>query len=248
MQAVALRRVIYAPDQRPGLVSYRLGPAKLYLDDIEAIYQLLLNTGQHGVAELDEATDLDKRSVEKQSSVQITAGEAIADLPEDLRDAKPRELKRVSLALKSPAVVVELGYLIARVSALRSCAAGRAAAEGIRDYVNSRVRPYSGFWFVRGTHDVIMLTAAVLLAAGYIAAKGVRTGGQTAILVVGLLIIYLSFGFLGSRKFGSVRVIPRRESESRGLSSETRKQLIIALVSAVVLGVLGFWAGRYSGH
>lgn len=48
------------------------------------------------------------------------------------------------------------------------------------------------------------------------------------------------------------RDIPRRESESRGLSRETRKQIAVgligAIVGAVILAVAGLWAGLYVHH
>jgi cytochrome bd-type quinol oxidase subunit 2 len=40
-----------------------------------------------------------------------------------------------------------------------------------------------------------------------------------------------------------VRVLPSWRKEGRRLSAQTRRELLIAIASAVVIGVLGFWAG-----
>jgi hypothetical protein len=43
---MALHRVIKISPESPGLVNYRLGPSKLYLDDIDLIYQELLKAAE----------------------------------------------------------------------------------------------------------------------------------------------------------------------------------------------------------
>jgi hypothetical protein len=249
MQAVALRRVIHTPSQRPGLVIYRLGPAKLYLDDIDLIHQTLRRVGEERCKELPPGETLST------AVVSITAGEATADVAEDLSEARPEELRKVRISLGLPLVVVQLGYpASASVSALASDADGLAAAQGIRDYVNSRSRWHSRLRPIRRPGDVLILIIALVIS---LLLRPPNVGLQyrlqaVAVTLTAVLVTLTGLNFFASYRAGSVRVIARKQSESRGLSADTRKQLLIglagAIVGAAILGVLGFWAGLYSGH
>ena len=94
---MALHREIKVNTDEVGLVTSRLGPAKLYLDDIQTIYDVLFKT-------------VDKKlripGILKRPSVVITAGEAIADLPNDLQEATRDELREVKITLNEPLITV----------------------------------------------------------------------------------------------------------------------------------------------
>jgi hypothetical protein len=155
---MTLRRTINIGDKTAGLITFPRGPSKLYLDDIELIYQTLINA----------AEERGKNSESGQvAPVAIYAGEAVADSPEDLREARPEELKRVRIALNDPVVTVDLWRpSLADVSAVGSDSDGSALAVGIRDFVNQRRSLRHGFRWFTGRSDVDIFLGTLLLASG----------------------------------------------------------------------------------
>ena len=84
---MALHREIKALSNEPGLITNRLGPAKLYLDDIQTIYDALNNAANEKPARLWQEWRRNSLSDGIETSpVVITAGEAIANEPDDLRE------------------------------------------------------------------------------------------------------------------------------------------------------------------
>jgi hypothetical protein len=242
---MALRRVIYPPGQRPGFSTFRLGPAKLYIDDIEVIHKTLLEAAEKRKPELAEG---------ESASVVITAGEATADVPDDLSEARVEELRRIRLTLNNPVIVVELCYpLQSRVSAMDSDADGRAVAEGIRDYVNGRSRWYSGLRPVRSLWDGLMLVGGLGIVVGFlIQAQSLGSWLAYLLFVFGAIVVLSSANCYLAYRHGAIRIISRRERENRSLSVEARRQLAIAIVGAIagalILGVAGLWAGMFVLH
>jgi hypothetical protein len=239
---MALRRVIKTQSQDSGFVRYTLGPAKAYLDDVQSIAEALLAAAQ-------------KRAKDSEANepvqVLIAAGEAIADEPSDLRDARPEELQRARIAIKDPLISVDLWKRGASVSTVSSDVEGQELAVGIKEFVNRRRSPRAAIFLTGGVYSILTLVSGVAIAIGLLvqAHKLWPLSAGLAIFAFGL--IFGSNGFFAYR-YGSVHLIPRRESEMRGLSSEMRKQLIIALISAIVGGVIvglaSLWAGVYVHH
>jgi hypothetical protein len=133
---VALRREIKIQPQDASLVRYRLGPARIYLDDVQAIYETILKETHKRVQDSE-----DGKSIE----IFIRAGsDASAESPDDLRDAKPEELRRVRIGTSRPPILVELGLDSADVSA--SDPEGKDLVAGIRNYVNRRRSGWAVFY------------------------------------------------------------------------------------------------------
>ena len=143
---MALRREIKLQTEDAGLTRYRLGPAKVYLDDLQLIYETL--------AEANEETDDSAEG--KAAPVTITAGEASADLPEDLVDAKPEELQHVRLTIKNPAITVSLSRRYASIYVNSSNRGSVELANGIRNFINHRksFRAAVYFWGIPRSHGV----------------------------------------------------------------------------------------------
>jgi len=185
-------------------------------------------------------------------SIIIKAGEAYADLPDDLRDAKPEELHRVRIVTRRPAIMVDLKQRNANV--WTSDPDAKDLAAGIRDFVNRR-RSFWGTFFSWERSEVILvlltLGLAIIATVGGTQTKpkewfpGLITGALAMIAILGL-ISWTRY------RIGAIQLIPRRESEIRRLGGETRKQLWIALISTIVGGVIvglaGLWAGLYVHH
>jgi hypothetical protein len=79
-----------------------------------------------------------------------------------------------------------------------------------------------------------------------------RPDMDTGITCLVVPLVLASIDWFFAYRLGSVRVIPYRENEARGLSSDTRKQLVIALIAAIsggiVVALAGLWAGLYVHH
>jgi hypothetical protein len=250
---MALRREIKTQAQSLGIISYDLGPAKIFLDDVQLIYDTLFVAASKRAESSQrnkEDSTVTQDSQEKEISVAISAGEAKADLPDDLRDANPEELERVRIAIKDPLVSVDLWRQYADVSAESSDPEATALAVGIRDFVNNKRSLRSAFHFW-GRKEIAFFMIALGLSIG-VSAFGWKSWRTNVIFVPSILAVIVGVNCWFAYRFGSVHVIPRRESEVRGLSSETRKQVAIALISAimgaVILGLAGFWAGLYVHH
>jgi hypothetical protein len=241
-----LRRSIkieFEPED-PGLVHYRLGPSKLYLDDVNLIYETLI------AASKERAGDGNSPA-----PVVITAGEATADSPEDLRDATSKELKKVTVGLDDPLLFVELWATHAGVTAKAADREGKALATGIRDYIKSRrtlsaIRPSGGFWnllivagcIIFNLFIGINIAHQVGIPLNQIALKITALG-----LIEGIAILLIRMAI--TYRVGAARIMPRLQNEVRGFTSERRTQLAVALasavVSAVLLGLAGLWAGVF---
>lgn len=228
----------------PGLVRYRLGPSKLYLDDVNLIYETLV------AASKERAGDGNSPA-----PVVITAGEATADSPEDLRDATPKELRKVTIALDNPLLFVELWATYAGATAKSADREGKALAMGIRQHIKSRrtlsaIRPSGGFWNLLIVAGCIILNLSVVIDVANQAGIPFK---QTALLatVLGLIegIVILLIRVTIIYRVGTARIIPRLQNEVRGLTSERRTQLAVGLATAVVtsvlLGLAGLWAGVF---
>lgn len=235
-----LHREIEIADES-GLVQYRLGPSKLYIDDIRLIYSLLLENSKARTGE----------SGEEAAPVVITAGKATADLPEDLSEARPEELQTVRVALDRPLVAVDLRRRGAVVTAQSSDPRATALARGIRDDVNSK-RSMVGIKVFKSPADGFLTVLIVLICAAIISPLSYSMHAPHVWLINSASAAGLFICAILGRSFflylsGTVKVVPKTQNEIRGLTSETRKQLFIALAGAIVggliVGVAGLWAG-----
>jgi hypothetical protein len=244
---MALRREIKVQPEDFGPIRYRLGPARIYLDDVELIYEALL-------AVADKKTEGSQDN--KAASIIITAGDARADLPDDLRDARPEELQKVRIAIKDPAVSVDLFRRYAVVSAISSESGAKELAAGIRNSVNRR-RSFWAVYYFWGSAEITVFSLSLILATLIITAAITLATAYAlfslAVIAAALVVILTAGGNCWfAYRLGAVRLIPRRESETRKNSSETRKQLMIALLGAIIggliVGLASLWAGVYVHH
>lgn len=145
---MALRREIKTKIQDVSLTRYHIGPATIYLDDIELIYETLLKAAN---AESGHSPDCNNPD-----SVIIKAGEARADIPSDLCDAKPKELQEVRIAIRHPAITVTFRR---RISTIWADSEGKDLAAGIRDFINSRRSFFSSLYVWDNTIWLALLAA-----------------------------------------------------------------------------------------
>jgi hypothetical protein len=246
---MALRREIKTQPKRSKAARYRLGPAKLYLDDVQLIYDTLFSTAQEWASDSADEEPID---------IELKAGDALADEVSDLRDARTEEIKKVTISADGHlfSVIACLHSSVATIWAISVDSKGEELAAGIRDYINGRrslslaIRfswiPYM-FALMGGLMTCLFSAIAsqnsrprtgdLIFTWGDLLAAGIATPVLLTLAVVANVVL--------SYRYGAVRIVPRKENEVRVLGSETRKQLIIALISSLVLGLAGLWAGLY---
>lgn len=239
---MGLRRNIQLPGDM--LVRHRLGPSKLYIDDVQIIYDFLITAAE--ARAIREGTEA--------ASVVITAGDAVAQSgPYDLRDATPRELQEVQLSLARPLVSITLSRQWAGATAQASDNEGTSVARGIQAYINKR-RTRAGIKICKHAGDAFLMMIIVAACGAVIVTLSYSNHAPHAgVISLGSVISLSAFAILGRAYFlirsGTVNVIARHQNELRGLRSNTRQQLIIGLVSAIagalVAGVAGLWAGAF---
>lgn len=249
---MALRREIKIETEDAGPIRFRLGPARLYLNDVELIYETLLAAASKKA--VDSSTDDSQDN--KAASIIITAGEARADHPCDLRDAQPEELQKVRIAMKDPAISIDLYRRYANISTVSSDSEAKELAAAIHSFVNRHYSPRAAYHFW-GSAEIVLfflsLTLATLIITAAVTLADTYALTFLAVIVAALVVILTAGGNCWfTYRIGAVRLIPRRENEVRGLSAETRKQLMIALAGAIigglVVGLAGLWAGLYVHH
>jgi hypothetical protein len=216
-----LQRDLPVKDE-PGLIRHRLGPSKLYIDDVERIYNGLDKAAKARAGDTTAAC------------VVITAGKGTrADLPEALRGANAKELPKVSLAIDGPVVSVDLWRRGAGVTAQSSDPGGSKLADDIRDYVREE-RSWASIKIFKSSSDGGLIALIVGACIAIIAPLSYFIHAHNAWVIdsasaVGLYICAI----LGRAYFlflsGTVKVIPRRRSE---IPSMMQRPLVVGVISA----------------
>ncbi|MGW4421936.1 hypothetical protein [Streptosporangium sp. NPDC004631] len=237
----ALKREI-----KPNISSYRkkLGPAIVCLDDVRDIFDAVTDFTHN------KSTDTNEDS--KLKPVQIVAGNAVADSPEDLKDATQEELQRVSIISRFPRISVDLWNRHAEVVVDSEDLPSRAFADGIADFVDSRrINP---IFHIFRLSDIFMPALFITLLA-YSLWDGEKEAltNYTNYVAYGTVIASFLFA-LESRlytlyAYGSVKVEPVWRSEDRRIRSQTKSNILVAvgaaIVGAAIASVAGLWQGWF---
>ena len=179
-------------------------------------------------------------------NVEIKAGDALADEIDDLREARSGELRKIRISLGNPSVTVDLWR---GVSGTSMDPVSQELALGIRDHINARRSLFVGLSTLPSLYT-LPLGLGLSSVPGIWASRAhlAEAVGVTLAAVVVTLILAAVVNVVLAYRFGEVRVVPRKENEARGLGAETRKQLMIAVVGAIIIGLAGFWAGAFVHH
>lgn len=242
-----------------------IGPAELYLDDVQDIAIALENFGGKNPPE-DELAVESARADEDESggdngsnyaprfhNVEVAADDAVADSVDDLRHATAEELGFLSLTTKDDRVRIDLWLRNADIAVKSTDAEARAIAEDIAEFIRKR-RTWRGFFKVLPKGSWL----AVLVPLTLNAFKAIEELRKTEPDMVS---VYVTFGIstgliplalLGAavylvRATGSIHVVPEWRANARGISKRGQRDLLIVLLGAVIggiiAGVLGFWNG-----
>ena len=241
---MALKRAIRPDSDSPFRIS--LGPAMLYLDDIRDVYDDLLAFSRQWRTANQEPTQGSAGDPDNpQDVVEIRAQNAIAGSVEDLKDATRKELGHVSLICKSPKMRVDFWLRGAQIIAESDSASVQSYAESLNQFVQGRrnwlILPlairkstFLGLFAVLGYFLV-----AILLPVPY----QFKIYPNNILYVESAVLVAVLVFQLYRQYRNAVKVSPAWRRENRGLSGKTRRDLAIALVSAIVAGFLGLWGG-----
>jgi hypothetical protein len=223
----------------------------LYLDDIQDIHAGVADFSRQWLIDNPESTHEDKSSTDGlEGLVEIRAQNATADSIEDLKDATRRELNHVSLICKSPKIRIDLWLRNAVIIAESDSASVRSFTESLSKFIYER-KNYAVILLAAQTSAYLTLSA---LIAWIIIAILLPVPNEFKIYPNTLTDIALA-GFIGVafyvvfRQYTSaIRVAPEWRREHRGLSSRTVREIIVAVIGGIVVGLLGLWAGLLIHH
>lgn len=238
---MVLKRSIQAPSDAPFQIS--LGPARFYLDDIRDVHNALLDFSRKYLKETGK---------DGPEAVEIRAASAIADDIEDLKEATRAELDNVTLVLLEPKIRVDLKNLSAKMIAGTDTDMISSFTESMAKFVNGRRSWRAPFqWpFVLSLVPLYLLTAGSYLIPYTPKAWGlyINHGVGNYDLALSIFFTFATLGmtaYLAFLRRNTVKVIPLWRRERRTISRETRTAIIAGVLSAVALGLLGFWAGIF---
>jgi hypothetical protein len=238
-----LKRAIQPAADAP--FSIPLGPASFYLDDVKDIHDALIefSARQASSAVADDGKPPDSNV----GLVEIRALNATADEIKDLQDATRAELNHLSLILSSPKIRIDLWSRSAEVIAESDSPSVLSFAGGIASYVTTR-KSWVAVWKMLPVGLLLALPIVAALTVGRAVSKSSslyfklnQTNAIAGLVYCAFVIANLVLYYRQRRHI--VKVRPSWRNESRHLTGQMRRELIIALIGAVVLGLLGFWAG-----
>jgi hypothetical protein len=254
-----------------------LGPAKLYLDDLEDIIRLVEESSKQAFQAPPPAMPATgpKTALWKARglrtkiglwlmkppkvkgvnlpppsppftfrAVTLSAGNALADSPDDLKDATSQDLKSIQIAGASVNIVLSPSWAYAQATSFYGNVSD--LARSIVDDVERFVRQHR-IWLARGRASDMLFEAAIIVTGLFLvllaAASGTAYGyvWSVGFGLAALLTIFLTQRSL--RRNGSVVVIAQRRNEARGLSMNTRRSLFIGL-AGTLFGALATAVGK----
>jgi hypothetical protein len=244
---MALKRSVRPASDSP--FSIPLGPALLYLDDIRDVYDDLATFSQQWrVSNQKSMQGNGGGASNSQDPIEIRAQNAAADSVEDLKDATRQELNEVSLICKSPKIGIDFWLRGAEIIAESDNADVRSYAESLQKFVQARrnwlmILPAIRKGFLVAISALLAYVVIAILAPVpsqiKIYPSPFLISGESALVALLIFVVYRTFRY-------TVRVAPTWRRENSGLSRKMRRDLAIALGSAIVAGVLGLWAGLFA--
>jgi hypothetical protein len=217
-----------------------LGPAIFYLDDVRDIYNALTEFSlkqESSEAEPSEA------------SIEIRALNAIADEIGDLQDATRAELDHLTLTLSSPKIRIDLWSHDAEFVGESDNPTVRSFATAIKDYTATRRSRRSVIPRVL-LRNWVAYAFLIWIAIGLLTPRKSSWHLQfndTGIVIFAITAVVIIVGYMVfySISVNSIKVLPSWRKEGRQVASRVRVELILAIISALIIGALGFWAGLF---
>lgn len=237
-----LRREI----RRLGPYRVTLGPARLFLDDVQDIVRYLKKVGstsnpdQPGLeVESSEQEDLFK------DGVAIGAVNAIADSVEDLCETTRDELEQVTILHDKPIVQVDLWKYSAEVLVYPNDAASRMIADDIAAFIRDRRRWFSTcrFCLLLFTIGIVTIPLLVIVNVGHSHSHWYNNI-YVPLLVIGAAIVGTAQDTYNAYRYGTVTIVPSWRKERRILSQQSRQAYVVAILGAVAGSILTWLLAR----
>lgn len=219
--------------------------SRLYLDDVQDILSTVESFAKEYCQKSDER--------DKDWQLFLQASKATADTVEDLREANREELEHVSIRLTKPYIVIDLWRQLADITTDYDNLEARALADDIASFVESRRS-----WSIGITRVLLLPAIAWCFAIGNLVIAIMHSLRQhqvdthdyswaAAFLALGMF-IFLSDAIMRRRRnFDGVVVVATKRAEKQRISGRARRDIIVAIaaavISAVIVGTAGLWAG-----
>lgn len=214
-------------DRHPERV--RFPPSRLYLDDLEAVVQVM----QREAEAIVEGRD---RLGEVEAVVTIHAGERTTQDVEDLRGATVRERRNISLVAVERSEYGDSNLAEAHFSSGSVTAWRKHGRQMLPDLLEA-VAPFRARWRLTSGQR-FMLGAALVAVACVWAFLGGLFWLQALVYLPGLAILF------AVGRYSRVVVVPIRRAAAHEHSLSRRQALTVGLTTSVSGGALGFFLGR----
>lgn len=235
--------------------------ARVHLDDIDLIIDTLNSPSEEWAVARQERhnADFTKLSEEEEKDfarlyakifktrsrrVTLRAGNALADTSDDLRQATTHELRRVKIVSRSSDVVCELRRRNARVYTYdTSDPTTLQIVDSIASHLNGH-KSVLGCLSALSRFFYLLLLLTLGLGVYMVLTTGsVYPISKTASFLIFALPIYaLMLDIFVIYRLGSAQVLAKTNSEARGLSEESRRNVYIAVTGAAVGALTAFIA------
>jgi hypothetical protein len=249
--------------QHPLKYDERLGPSRLYLDDLEDLLSYLHDAVAEARADMVEriVKDLRKRRpsanseelekeanelVESRYKVELRAGEAVAEKVEDLRDATPGELNELSITCSRPGVAILLTPRFGHANGVAATDddGTRNIVEDVARFFRARRTLYVAKRFLTrmGISFTFVVGPVSVIASQWLSTDHNWSLRDTVSAILILLLgpaLILTDQLVVMRRSGGVAIIPERRKDVRVISGQTRRDIGIAVLGAAVGGFLG---------
>lgn len=194
-----------------------LGPALLYLNDLDQIINYLRRDGE----------------------VTIRAGNAVADDVDDLRHARPSDLEDVEILAPAYEVQVNVSRHNANVYTVYDGDGAKERVDGVAHLVNTfkslRGHPVFGYWKAR----LLALCYAIIGGSPALPLVVMTNIPPLWLIPAWIALAAITFYFWTNSNANGVRIVPMDRGESRAIQSERRANARMMIASAIVSGGLG---------
>jgi hypothetical protein len=240
---VALHRQI----RSTGSYNVDLNSSKLYLDDVQDILSAVEEFAKEYCQQSDER--------DKDWEITLQAGKATADSVEDLREATREELARLSIHLTKPRVAIDLWRHVASITTDNHDLEARALADDITAFVHTKKSWTIGI--ERAFRYPLLVWVVALVSLAYAATHSEHNHPDytdyywsAGFLALGILAFVGEITVRRMLGIDGVLIIASRRNEKQHISGRARRDIVIAIgtavISAIIIGVAGLWAGVFA--
>ena len=218
----------------------KFGPALLYLDDVNHIYDMLLKFSRKvsDGQSFSKVSVRNSRTSKSYEAVTILAADFHADAVEDLKEVSRSNLNQLSLSLSHPDVTIKLWKEGAEVTVKSPGLEALEFVSSVRGFVNSRRNIWVCFYRFSIAYLLLLIGAAAFTAVTAVFFTATPSSGQWWRSLILLVALTIGIVFIWSRYHNTVRVAP----VWRGESARRRRTHAWWIATTVLVCVAGVGA------